>query len=125
MNTNEILESINRKYETIKEESTKEIDKQIEEAYKEKIKTARLIGKDLASKYKQMLEDNELGVIDEDNLISINYTQILSPRMEELDDKKQKIKKDIEKEKNKLINEIILFGINNEMVKEKINSLFK
>lgn len=70
-----------------------------------------------------MLIDNELGIIDEDNLISINYTQILSPKIEELDNKKQKIKRDIEKEKNNLINEIMLLGISNETVKEKINYL--
>lgn len=36
MNTNEILKSINGKYEFIKEESTKEIDEQIKRLIKKK-----------------------------------------------------------------------------------------
>lgn len=123
MNTKDVLALVDRKYKFIKEEAVKEIDKKIEEAKQEKENIIKKINNDLKTIAMQMSEAQGLVVDNEKNLISYNSYYVSYHKMEELYDEKKEIEKSVEKDRIEFVDEIIVLGIKDEMVKEKIKQL--
>lgn len=125
MNTKDVLALVNRKYEFIKEEATKEIDEKIDEAKHEKENIIKEIKNELTAVVKKMTEAKGLAVRSERDLFNYRDYYADYPKINELYKEKENIEKSIEKEKIEFIDEIIVLGIKDDLVKEKIKQLLE
>lgn len=125
MNTKDVLALVDRKYKMIKEEAVKEINERIKEAQDEKSAIAKEIRKNIKVIAKQMAEAKGLIVLNENNFCTCSEYCIDYPKIKELQAEKAEIEKEIEKERISFVDEIIVLGIKDELVKEKIKSLLE
>lgn len=125
MNTKDVLMLVDRKYKMIKEEAVKEINARIKEAQNEKSEIVRKIREDIKAVAKKMAEDNGLTINNEEQFCNFSDYYTSFPKIKELQDEKAEIEKEIEKERISFVDEIIVLGIKDELVKEKIKSLLE
>lgn len=122
MTTKDVLALVDRKYKLIKEEAVKEVEAKIAEAVKYKEATILDIKRKLNSQLKILLCETKL-TSDVENLVSIYGYDIYYPEIAKLKSEKAEIVKSIEKERDAFIDEIIVLGIKDNLVKEKITQL--
>lgn len=122
MTTKDVLALVDRKYKLIKEEAVKEVEAKITEAVKYKEAAIMEIKRKLNAQIPTLLCETKLtsGI---ENLVSISSYNIDYPEIAKLNSEKAEIVKSIEKERNAFIDEIIVLGIKDTLVKEKITQL--
>lgn len=125
MNAKDVLALVDRKYKMIKEEVVKEINDRIKEAKEEKSAIVKDIRKDIRAIAKNMAEANGLTINNEEQFCNFSDYYVSFPKIKELEDEKAEIEKEIEKERISFVDEIIVLGIKDELVKEKIKSLLE
>lgn len=123
MNTKGVLALVDRKYKLIKEEAVNEINERIKIAHDEKLEIVKNIRRDIKTIAKRMAESNGLVVNNEKNFFTFSEYYVDYPTIKELINEKAEIEKEIEKERIAFIDEIIVLGIKDKTVKEKIISL--
>lgn len=124
MNTKDVLALVDRKYKMIKEEAVKEINERIKEAQTEEEKVIKETRNYVEDLMRNMLKAKGMSVSG-DTLISVHSYKISYPKVSELCLEKAEIEKEIEKERISFVDEIIVLGIKDELVKEKIKSLLE
>lgn len=122
MTTKDVLALVDRKYKLIKEEAVKEVEAKITEAVKYKEAAIMEIKRKLNAQIPTLLGETKL-TSDIENLVSISSYNIDYPEIAKLNSEKAEIVKSIEKERNAFIDEIIVLGIKDNLVKEKITQL--
>lgn len=122
MTTKDVLALVDRKYKLIKEEAVKEVEAKIKDAAKYREAAIREIERELNLQLETLLSRTEL-TSDTKDVVSVSSYYVNYPEIAKLNSEKAEIIKSIEKERDAFIDEIIVLGIKDTLVKEKITQL--